>query len=246
MKSVRVSPQLWWGTMSALALTACAVLAANARNSPEDWARCRVSGNPGSALFEEAQARETRVKGCFSIQGGVPRWHRPAAGADTVSARQSLAVLAKELAPYRAGRYAAIAPEGAPPGSREAMAELGTLLEQVAAVRLRALGCGQVDEATIGLVSDYDAMFTVAAVGRRVQPGGLDAVQAVAGTVLDTARTEALTRARAQTNVVCETNWRPEFDAHAAQWAKFAEGQHPWTPGCRVKEDGADLVLRCD
>lgn len=231
---------------AALVLTAAGLFAANVKQTPDDWVECLMADSRVHLLFEEAQAREPRAVGCFSMKGGVPRWHRPAAGADTDAARQRLALLAKDQPRYREGRYAALVPVAAPQASRAAMASLGARLEEVAAVRLRALGCGQLDETVLGKTSDLDAMFVVAAVGRFVQPGELEVVQTTASAVLDLARAEALTRARAQTNAVCETNWRPAFEAHAAEWAKFAEGHHPWTPGCRVSEDGADLVLRCD
>lgn len=214
--------------------------------APDVWATCVVNAAEPTRLFEEARAATNQVGSCIQWDGGIPRWGRPAVGADTEAARAALAKLAGDQIEYRRGRYAALLPEGAPSAAPTALAAVGMHLEEVAATRLRALGCGQVPAAEMSLVSGYDPMFAAAAVGRYVQPGDLSTVQAVAAAVLDRAREEALARARALPNAVCEQDWRTEYSTHAKEWGQFAAGEHPWAPGCRVREDGADLVLRCE
>lgn len=142
---------------------------------------------------------------------------------------------------YRRGLYAAML--GAGPGQPAEFGDIGVFLESVALTRARSLQCGIAGPAELAHVGAIDTFFTVAAIGLYARVGEPQRSQELASQLLEAAVSRA--ELRAQENFECEAALAQRFREDVQQWLDFAQGTHPWVPGCRVQEEGEDLVLQC-
>jgi len=212
---------------------------------PLSHGKCQAASASPDQLFEMGRGAEGLPSVSCKEEGLLVglRWKWTATESERALAGGTLKEHAASRPAYQEGEYAQLLPESSPPAARKAFGELGVALEDIARTRQAALTCRVAEESEIAVVGTLDTFFATAVVGLRVPAESAQAVQTLAGVLLTTAATRATTRGE---DPVCDEQLTEKFRQHVRQWVEFAEGRHPWAPYCRVSEEGADFILRCD
>lgn len=129
------------------------------------------------------------------------------------------------------------------PVQRKALGEVGGFFDSARRAALQGASCQSVDGQAATFVQQLDLPFAIASVGIHVGVGDPAAAQELAQKLLT--RVDAVVAATAGPVDCKKDNGAKAFKAYAAQMHRFYKTEHPWAPGCGVRQDNEGFVLVC-
>lgn len=216
-------------TAQADAVAACIV----AHASPE---RLRAMGESYAATEASGVAR-TDAWECGEGRWGValsPAYREaiaPAMGAELLKSPAA-----------REGMYAVTFGSQFSKQQQRVIGKLGSFLDEARRATLQGMSCGAVDPQAVQVVGRLDLPFAIAVLGIQANIGEPQVAQTAAQKLLE--RVNVLMPDNS--TVECEKDdGKTRFQRYAQEMHQFYQGQHPWAPGCGIRQEGEDLTLVC-
>jgi hypothetical protein len=224
------------------ALAGCAGPSGPAADAPR-IAQCIA----GTASQEQLRAWGQGWARSGHVSIGVGAFHRCSAlwaglssSALRRQVRQAMPAALMAHAAYRQGVYEVALPANLPPAARTAFADLARWLDNFAVQKRSTQACSMLPPETWAAIADVQTAFAVATLGHR---GGVSDPRQAQELALLLLEQVADFSARDEGPACDDTSG---LRRSAADLETFVSGQHPWAPGCRVREEGAYLQLVCE
>jgi hypothetical protein len=120
--------------------------------------------------------------------------------------------------------------------------KLGSFLDEARRATLLGLSCGVVEPQAVQVVGRLDLPFAIAVLGVQANIGEPKIAQAAADKLLERVN---LLMSDDSTGMCDKDNGKAAFLRYAQEMHQFYQGQHPWAPGCGIRQEGEDLNLVC-
>lgn len=147
----------------------------------------------------------------------------------------------------REGVYGAASGLALDAGQRQMLGQLGGFLDEGRRAGAQVVACQAMAPEAVHFMSQLDAPFATAVIGARMGVSEPRMAQALSQTLAERVDLMTADSDEASSLLACDKdNGEARYRAHAVQLQLFADGKHPWAPGCRVLPEGEDFVLRCD
>jgi hypothetical protein len=125
---------------------------------------------------------------------------------------------------------------------QQVIGKLGNFLDEARRATLQGMSCGVVEPQAVQVVGRLDLPFAIAVLGVQANIGEAQIAQTAAQKLLE--RVNLLMPANSTSDCNKE-NGKAGFLRYAQEMHQFYQGQHPWAPGCGIRQEGEDLKLVC-
>jgi len=229
---------------SAILMTGCAPKPTTAQ--ADKVAACIVANaSPERLRAMGAMHATTETSGVARGDGwecGEARWAVALSPAYREAIEPALGAELRKSPIAREAMYAVTFGKQFTPKQQLVIGKLGAFLDEARRSTIQGLSCGTVEPQAVQVVGRLDLPFAIAVLGVQADIGEPKIAQTAAERLLE--RVNLLMQGDAGAS--CEKDdGKARFQEYAQNMHMFYQGQHPWAPGCGIKQDGEDLNLVC-
>lgn len=221
-----------FAVLAALVLAAVGVTAHVFRSAGSEPAACLSARISAQELFRAGFTGEKPTLGA---------WDRFVCRASAQDAEKALEhSSAKDRQDYLRGVFARLAPQDAPMDVKERTGTVALAMMRGLQIRHQATWCWPEIQETLRQVQELDEPILRLWLARYAGYNNVqDQMSVSLGIVL------AVDQYRPK-QPACDDVLKRQLDEHIKTWQAVAQGSHPWTPGCTIRGEESEFVIRCE
>jgi len=216
----------------ALALAASGVTAHFLRPAGSDPAACLSARLSAQELFEAGFTGKKPTLGA---------WDTLVCRASAQDVEKALEYgVSKDRQDYLRGVFARLAPQEAPLDVKERTGAVALAMMHGLQIRHQAMWCWPEIQETLRQVQELDEPILRLWLARYAgYNNAQDQMSVSLGIVL------AADQYRSK-QPACDDVLKRQLEEHLKTWQAVAQGSHPWTPGCVIRGEDSEFVIRCE